>query len=155
MGGIFRNLLPDVKRGPVEAIAQSMVGASSRERNPVMRDTWKSGVNIMLSSDAGTRYTFFDEFHLSVRCAVELIGVSPREALVACTSAAAKALGLDKELGTLAPGKQADIIAMPGNPLENIKALGRVDLVILGGKVVVRNGQLPAPVTSPPAPPTS
>jgi len=63
-------------------------------------------------------------------------GMSPMEAIKAGTSLGAEVMGWDDRLGTLEQGKLADIIAVPGNPLEDISALERVGFVMLGGKVI-------------------
>ncbi len=74
---------------------------------------------------------------------VEVGGQRPMAAVVSATSVAAASLGMEKEIGTLAPGFQADLIAVEGNPAEDITALRRVVFVMKGG-VVYRNdtGQL-------------
>lgn len=61
-------------------------------------------------------------------------GVSPVRALKAATSVAAELLGRD-DLGLLAPGKLADIVAMPGNPIADIRATATVDFVMKNGIV--------------------
>lgn len=64
-------------------------------------------------------------------------GISPVHALKAATSVAAELLELD-DLGVLAPGKIADIIAMPGDPFTDIEVTGRVDFVMKEGIVYKR-----------------
>ncbi len=61
-------------------------------------------------------------------------GLTTTRALKAATSVAAELLERD-ELGVLAPGKQADIVAMPGNPLADITATAQVDFVMKGGRI--------------------
>lgn len=66
-------------------------------------------------------------------------GMSPMEALVAATFAAARLLGIDQSVGTLAAGKQADLVIVEGNPLRNIGLLRRRDRlagVMQAGKFV-------------------
>jgi imidazolonepropionase-like amidohydrolase len=62
-------------------------------------------------------------------------GLSPVRALKAATSAAARLLGRE-DLGVLAPGRCADVVAMPGDPLADIAATARVDFVMRGGTIV-------------------
>jgi imidazolonepropionase-like amidohydrolase len=62
-------------------------------------------------------------------------GVSPRDALLAGTRWGAEACRVDKELGTLTPGKRADLIAIDGDPLRDIGAMDRVSLVMKDGVV--------------------
>ena len=66
---------------------------------------------------------------------VEKGGQSPMGAIVTATSLAAQSLGLEKEIGTLAPGFEADLIATEGNPGADITALRRVGFVMRGGNV--------------------
>ena len=62
-------------------------------------------------------------------------GQAPEDAIVSVTSLAAESLGLADELGALAPGLAADIIAVDGDPLTDITALSRVTFVMKGGIV--------------------
>jgi imidazolonepropionase-like amidohydrolase len=66
---------------------------------------------------------------------VEEGGQDPRAAIVSGTSLAAESLGMGDKIGALAPGMEADIIAVQGNPLEDITALRRVVFVMRSGKV--------------------
>jgi imidazolonepropionase-like amidohydrolase len=66
---------------------------------------------------------------------VETGGQDPMDALVSATSLAARSLGLEEAIGTIAPGMEADLIAVQGNPLEDISALKRVVFVMKGGTV--------------------
>ncbi len=63
------------------------------------------------------------------------LGMSPLDALRSATIVAAEALGVT-DRGTIAPGKLADLIAVPGNPLQDITATQRVTWVMVGGKIV-------------------
>lgn len=69
-------------------------------------------------------------------------GITPARALRAATSVAAQLLGLD-DLGVLAAGKIADIIAMPGDPFTDIEVTGRVDFVMKAG-VIHKQPKIPA-----------
>ena len=66
---------------------------------------------------------------------VERGGQDPMDAIISATSLAAESLGLQAEIGAIAPGMQADLIAVEGNPLEDITALKRVVFVMKGGRV--------------------
>lgn len=65
-------------------------------------------------------------------------GVDPMAGMVSANSVAAEALGMTDQIGSIAPGLQADIIALDGNPLEDITAVRRVVFVMKGG-VVYKN----------------
>ena len=60
------------------------------------------------------------------------------DAVISATSLAAESLGMEDRIGTIAPGFEADIIALDGDPLADPPALGRVVFVMRGG-VVYRN----------------
>jgi cytosine/adenosine deaminase-related metal-dependent hydrolase len=62
-------------------------------------------------------------------------GVAPMTALVSANALAAEALGMADKIGTLAPGWQADVIALDGDPLKDITAVRRVVFVMKGGVV--------------------
>ena len=62
-------------------------------------------------------------------------GMPPMKAIQAATIEASILLGEQNNLGTLSSGKTADIIAVDGNPLENISILEEVDFVMKEGKV--------------------
>ena len=63
------------------------------------------------------------------------LGVSPRDALLAGTRWGAEACRVDREVGTIEPGKRADLIAVEGNPLTDMTALERVSLVMKDGQI--------------------
>ncbi len=95
-----------------------------------------SGLRIVFGSDAlaGAHGRNAEEFIDRVRDG----GVDPMSAIVSANSLGAEALGLDKQIGSIAPGFQADIIALDGDPLKDITAVRRVVFVMKGG-VVYKN----------------
>jgi len=69
-------------------------------------------------------------------------GMTPMQALVAATKVSAEALGADHDLGTLTPGKNADLLVIDGDPLADIRVLqdtSRILVVMQSGNVVVDN----------------
>jgi len=94
----------------------------------------KRGVKIGVGLDFGTGYSpnvFAREFATLIE-----IGMSNMEAIQAGTRVNAEMLGWDDKLGTLEAGKLADIIAIPGNPLDDITRLEDVSFVMLGGRIL-------------------
>ncbi|HEY1145642.1 MAG TPA: amidohydrolase family protein [Allosphingosinicella sp.] len=91
-----------------------------------------AGVKIAFGTDAGVSKhgRNADEFELMVKH-----GMTPATALQAATVNAADLLGLAAEVGTLEPGKAADIIAVAGDPLADVTVLKKVGFVMKGGKV--------------------
>ncbi|HEY6362853.1 MAG TPA: amidohydrolase family protein [Vicinamibacterales bacterium] len=104
---------------------------------PIGNDTFKralsKGVKIVQGTDAvaGAHGRMFEEMIYRVRDG----GQKPMEAIVAATSMAADSLNMGTQIGRIAPGMQADIIATDGNPLDDITALRRVVFVMKGGKI--------------------
>lgn len=66
------------------------------------------------------------------------VGVDPMTAMVSANSLAAEAMGKSDQIGSIAPGLEADIIALDGDPLNDITAVRRVVFVMKGG-VVYKN----------------
>jgi hypothetical protein len=62
-------------------------------------------------------------------------GFTPMEAIQAATIVPARAMKLDKEVGTIEPGKRADLIIVDGNPIENISNIRKVKTVIANGRM--------------------
>lgn len=91
------------------------------------------GLKIVFGSDAlaGMHGRNAEEFVDRVRDC----GVDPLAALVSANSLAAEAIGMSDQIGSIAPGLQADIIALDGNPLKDITAVRRVVFVMKGGVV--------------------
>jgi imidazolonepropionase-like amidohydrolase len=91
-----------------------------------------AGVKIAFGTDAGVSKhgRNAEEFELMVRH-----GMTPAAAIQAATVNAAELLGLSDEIGSLEPGKAADIIAVSGDPLSDITILTRVGFVMKGGVV--------------------
>jgi imidazolonepropionase-like amidohydrolase len=65
-------------------------------------------------------------------------GQKPMDAIISATSLAAESMGLGREVGTLAPGMAADLVAVQGDPLKDITALRRVSFVMKGGRIYRR-----------------
>ena len=87
-----------------------------------------SGVNFTIGTDAR-----HGRLHLEMAYLVKF-GLSPMDAIVAGTKRAAEALRVVDQVGTLEVGKLADVISVKGDPLEDIRAMGQVGLIMKGGK---------------------
>jgi len=97
----------------------------------------RAGVNIAFGTDAGVfpHGENAEEFRLLVQA-----GMTPMQAIQSATVHAARLLGVEDELGTIEPGKLADLIAVRGDPLQDITRLKHVDFVMKGGVVYKRDG---------------
>lgn len=67
---------------------------------------------------------------------VELTGMSPREALASATTGAARLLGMENEIGRIASGYSGDLIAVDGDPQQDVRVLQDVDYVMVRGKTI-------------------
>jgi len=100
------------------------------------------GVPFVAGTDAGVAWTPFDSLASELEMYVTEVGMTPLQAINSATGAAARTLGLDASVGILAVGREADLIAVDGDPSVRIGDLGAVQLVMKSGAVVARNGQV-------------
>jgi imidazolonepropionase-like amidohydrolase len=94
------------------------------------------GVRLVVGTDSGWYATPFGRFHLAADLFVDRVGMSPLEALRACTVESARSLRLADEVGALRVGLTADIVAVAGDPEHDVSALGRVVVTVHRGTVV-------------------
>jgi len=102
------------------------------KRLQTYRDAIEADANIVFGSDSATYPHGMNAKQFSVY--VDL-GMSPMQAIQSATSVAAESLGWVGDTGAIAPGYFADIIAVRGNPLENISEMENVVFVMKGGEV--------------------
>ncbi len=119
---------------PWSAIKAREIVPQARESH---RRAIRSGVPIAFGTDAGVfpHGTNADEFRLLVEA-----GMTPAQAIVAATRSAADLLGVLEQGGTVEAGKWADLVAVPGNPLENVELLKEVGFVMKAGVIYKENG---------------
>ena len=118
------------------------VARKAEEVGPIILGTagkaYKAGVKIAFGTDAGV-YPHGEnakEFHYMVEA-----GMPPMFALQAATMHAAQLLKHDKDIGSISAGKYADIIAVRGNPVENIDLMQQMSFVMKGGTVYKHDGR--------------
>lgn len=102
-------------------------------------NAYRAGVKIAFGTDQGAsgNRNKAEEFALMVTA-----GMTPRDAILAATSRGAELLGAVKDIGTVQPGRFADIVAVTGDPLADISRLQHIDFVMKNGEIVKRNGQM-------------
>jgi imidazolonepropionase-like amidohydrolase len=125
-------------------LVQQKANLALKAQDSMVRRALQMGVKIALGTDAAV-YPHGNnalEFMLMAND-----GMPPIQSLRAGTSVAAELLGLQNKIGTLEPGKLADIVATPGNPLEDIKLTQSVLFVMKEG-TVYRNDRAEAPSSS-------
>lgn len=115
---------------PPEIAAKARAAAAARSAS--FRRALEIGVKIAFGTDSAVspHGRNAEEFALLVDH-----GMSPADALRTATSSAADLLGLSARIGTLEAGKEADVIAVPGDPLADIHAMEKVSFVMKGGRI--------------------
>jgi imidazolonepropionase-like amidohydrolase len=122
---------PEAYQGTVFDKIQWRIGITGKSLEKAM----PAGVRIAFGTDAGVSLhgRNADEFELMVEH-----GMTPAQAIAAATVNAADLLGLEDEVGALTPGMSADLIAVQGDPLSDVRVLKQVEWVVKGGEVVKR-----------------
>jgi imidazolonepropionase-like amidohydrolase len=91
----------------------------------------RAGVALVLGSDlAVPGHTMHREMELNVRA-----GLTPMEAILAVTSVPARVMGMERESGTVEPGKRADLVVLAADPLADISNIRRVSAVVAAGRL--------------------
>jgi imidazolonepropionase-like amidohydrolase len=119
------------------AAAGTPEGERDRKRvavhGPSLQKALKAGVKIAFGTDVGG-FSWSEPIAQEFARLTEF-GMTPMQAIQSATSKAAEMLGMSRELGVLAPGAYADIVAVAGDPLKDVKLLERVGFVMKDGKV--------------------
>ena len=120
--GVYTPQVEDKIRATLEVVGQA--AANMREK----------GVELVFGTDAGVfeHGRNAEEF----RMLRELVGMSNREALASATTRAARLLDMESEIGRIAPGYSADLIAVRGNPLSDVTVLENVDWTMVRGRTI-------------------
>jgi imidazolonepropionase-like amidohydrolase len=100
-----------------------------------VRQAFAAGIRVATGSDVDLDETAAQEVAM-----LREAGIQPMDSLLAATKVAASIISLDDHIGTVEPGKIADLIIMPGDPLTDVSALEKVTHVFQGGKLVKRPG---------------
>jgi imidazolonepropionase-like amidohydrolase len=137
--GIF--YVPTIFVGEYVAQGRAAAGASVwvkmiQIHEATFRRAMKAGVKIAFGTDAGGfdwKVNPAKEFSSMVK-----FGMTPAQAIRAATATAADVLGMQDSLGTVEAGKLADIVAVPGDPLEDVSVMEKVEFVMKGGVVYRR-----------------
>ncbi len=111
---------------------KSEIGASN------LLKAWHAGVMLVTGSDSGN---FFVLHGPTVQHEIELwvsAGIPPEVALQAATLNAAKLLRAESRIGTVEEGKEATLLVVDGNPLQDVRALSAISFVLMKGERVSR-----------------
>ncbi len=124
---------------PSSAAKALQVGPRIREN---LANAYHAGVKIAFGTDQGlvAHGLNAQEFALMVDA-----GMTPADAIMAATHNAADLIGDSKDIGSIQPGRYADIVAVKGDPLSDVTELERVQFVMKGGKVYKQSGVATGP----------
>jgi imidazolonepropionase-like amidohydrolase len=134
-----------IEHGTATPEMQKMVDLSRKYHDEFYRRVGlaiKAGVKIAVGSDFGG---YDPRLNVGELRSLVKAGMTPMEAIQAATRVAAECLRWDDRLGTVEPGRLADVIAVPGDPLRDLSELERVSFVMSAGRIVKR----PADVVRP------
>jgi imidazolonepropionase-like amidohydrolase len=130
----FTGIRERLGKGVFTPQVEAKVRETLSEVGKAARAARAAGVPVVFGTDAAVfeHGRNAQEFALLV----EHAGMSPAEAIASATTAAARLLGLENEVGRIAPGFSADIIAVSGDPLRDVRALEKVDYVMVRGRTI-------------------
>jgi imidazolonepropionase-like amidohydrolase len=125
------------KQGWVEEFLEKTIATTDIQRDSFRR-AHAAGVPLVFGTDAG----IYPHGMAGIQFAYMVeYGMTPMEAIQAATSVSARYLGWEDRVGALQPGRYGDLIAVRGNPLDDIRLLETVDSVIKGGEVFKAPGE--------------
>ncbi|MAP36560.1 MAG: hypothetical protein CL698_02750 [Chloroflexi bacterium] len=116
--------------------------ADPERRFEILRDMWHRGVKFVTGMDSGMTNAHFNDFAYIPEVMVNSMGISPMEAITCATKTSSECLGRDNEIGTITPGKSADVLIINGDPSVKIETLHNVDTIVARGSVIKESGQL-------------
>lgn len=121
---------------PSSAAKALVVGPRIRQN---LHDAYEAGVKIAFGTDEGLvpHGQNAREFALMVDA-----GMKPMDAIIAATGSAADLIGDAKDIGSVAPGHYADLVAVDGDPLSDVTLLQHVQFVMKGGTIYKQGGQI-------------
>lgn len=129
----FQGISERLGKGIYTPVVEDKVRAVAETAKVFMGRAYRWGVPIAFGTDAGVFNHGRNAEELGLMVGQ---GMKPQEALASATTGAAKALGMEKQIGRIAVGYSADLIAVSGNPLEDVTILESVDWVMVRGRII-------------------
>lgn len=129
----FEGIRKNLGTGFYSPVVESKIRAVSEFAGTIIQRARANGVRIAFGTDAGVfpHGENAGEFRLMVAG-----GMSNREAIASATTVAAQIIGMEGEIGRIAPGYSADLIAVDGNPLADVTVLENVGFAMVRGRVI-------------------
>ncbi|MBX3326528.1 MAG: amidohydrolase family protein [Nitrospira sp.] len=113
-------------------IPESALGkakAMTKRHKASFKQAYEGGIFIAMGTDAGTPFNYHGENAQELERMVAL-GMSPMDAIISSTARAAKLIGVHQSVGTLAKGREADLVILNKNPLRRIEVLRDRDTIV-------------------------
>ncbi len=129
----FKGVTERLGKGIYTPVVENKIEAVAETAKVFMGRAYRWGVPIAFGTDAGVFGHGRNAEELALMVGQ---GMSNREAIASATTGAAKVLGMENQIGKIAPGFSADLIAFDGNPLEDVTVLEQVDWVMVRGRVI-------------------
>jgi len=134
----FKGVIEPAATGPVvlsfwNLVEVSVLAAMRKTHGVSFQKALRAGVKIAFGTDVGG-FVWTDPIAQEFAREVEF-GMTPMQAIQSATSRAAELLGKRGELGVVAPGALADLVAVSGNPLDDVHVLEKVEFVMKDGAV--------------------
>jgi imidazolonepropionase-like amidohydrolase len=130
----FTGIRERLGKGIYTPVVEEKVRMTLAEVGKAARLARTAGVPVVFGTDAAVFEHGRNAQELALL--VDLAGMSPAEAIASATTGAARLLDMDKEVGRIAPGYSADLIAVDGDPLRDVRALEHVDYVMVRGRSI-------------------
>ena len=129
----FKGVTERLGKGIYTPVVEDKIRAVAETARVFMGKALRWNVPIAFGTDAGV---FAHGRNAGEFALMRAQGMTDRQALASATTVAAKVLEMDDQIGRLAPGYSADIIAVDGNPLEDVTVLEKVDFAMVRGRVI-------------------
>jgi imidazolonepropionase-like amidohydrolase len=133
------NRLTDYANGPF--LTRQQRRDSITQEN--LRRAWRAGINVVTGTDAGNMGTFHGTSYIGELRKMQAAGLTNADLLRASTLNGARLFGREAQVGTLAEGKQANLLILPQNPLADLNALTQLETVVNRGYVYTPAQLLP------------
>ena len=130
-----------IDKGVENGVAQYMVDKTLKVKDAhveSVKKAYEKGIPIALGTDAGTPFNYHNNTAYEMELLARL-NIPNMDILKMATINSARCVGVEKDYGSIGVGKQADLVSLNENPLENISNVRKINRVIQSGKIVVDN----------------
>ncbi len=130
-----------IDKGVENGVAKYMVDKTLKVKDAHVKSVKKAcekGIQIALGTDAGTPFNYHNNTAYEMELLARL-NIPNMDILKIATINSARCVGVEKDYGSIEVGKQADLVCLEENPLENISNVRKINRVIQSGKIVVEN----------------